>query len=76
MTVIKKKYVGITHPLGEAVEMDEFCKAWKQSNCAHGIHAFDEVLSDDSHFLVCDVCGMEVYIEKIIIPDGKEDIIE
>lgn len=76
MTVIKNRYVGITHPLGEAVEIKEFCEAWKQSNCANGIHAWDEVYSDESHFLHCDACGMEVHINKIVIPDGKDDIVE
>jgi hypothetical protein len=77
MTTIVNKYVGITHPLDELLtENEEFCKAWKISNCRQGIHAFDEVHSLEHHYLHCDVCGMEVHIKEIVIPDGKDDILE
>ncbi len=76
MTTIVNKYIGITHPLSDIVESEEFCASWKAANCAQGIHAFDEVYSDSAHYLHCDVCGMEVHIEKIVIPDGQDKVIE
>lgn len=75
MTTIINKYVGITHPVGDIVEVKEFCEAWKASNCKQGIHVFDEVWSLENHYLHCDVCEMEVHIKKIVIPDGKDDIV-
>ncbi len=76
MTTIINKYVGITHPLEEAItQVKEFTESWKAANCAHGIHAFDEVWSLEHHYLHCDVCEMEVHIEKIVIPDGKDDVV-
>ena len=75
MTMIINKYVGITHPFGDIVEDDTFCEAWKISNCKHGVHAFDEVWALEHHYLHCDVCGMEVHISKIVLPDGKDETI-
>ena len=76
MTIIINKYVGITHPIQEALtENNEFCEAWKLSNCSQGIHAFDEVWALEHHYLHCDVCGMEVHISKIVIPNGKDEIV-
>ena len=76
MTVIKNKYIGITHPVAEMlIENEVFRESWKTTNCSTGIHAFDEVFSDESHYLHCDVCGIEVHISKVIIPDGKDKVI-
>ena len=75
MTVIINKYIGITHPLGNIVEDKTFCEAWKQANCAQGIHAWDEVWAKEHHYLHCDVCGMEVHINKVVIPDGKNKVV-
>lgn len=84
MTTIIKKYIGITHPLGNKGIAEEehnlILEAWKNSNCPQGIHLWDECYSsgDDGpeHYLHCDACGMEVHIEKVIIPDDKDDIIK
>jgi hypothetical protein len=81
MTAIKNNYVGITHPLSNDKRLGEkehaiILEAWKNANCPQGIHLFDEVLSNNEHYLVCDACGMEVYIEKIVVPDGKDDVVE
>lgn len=74
MTTIKNKYVGITHPLSDdIIDNETFIEAWKKTNCIIGIHAFDEVWSLEDHYLYCDICGMEVHISKIKIPDGKDD---
>jgi len=77
MTTIINSYIGITHPItDDLLEKEDFCKAWKKANCVNGIHLFDECWSLEEHFLHCDVCGMDVYIDKIVIPDGKDHIIE
>ena len=76
MTTIVNKYIGITHPLGEdIISNKEISEAWKQSNCKQGIHAWDEVWALEHHYLHCDICGMEVHIKKVVVPDGKEDTI-
>jgi hypothetical protein len=75
MTTIVNKYIGITHPLDDMVEVKEFCESWKASNCSQGIHAFDEVHSLEVHCLHCDMCGMEVHISKIVLPDGKDEVV-
>lgn len=80
MTVIRNKYIGMTHPLSSDDRLDEeahniILQAWKASNCIQGIHLFDEVLSSGDkgpeHYLHCDACGVIVYIERVEIPDGK-----
>ena len=86
MTTIIKKYIGITHPIAleEGKWGDEelgiFHEAWRRTNCPNGIHLWDEVLSagDDGpeHYLHCDACGIMVYIEKIVIPDDKDDVVK
>lgn len=77
MTTIINKYIGITHPkLDEGLDekkYDIILQAWKFSNCVQGIHLFDEVWSED-HYLYCDACGLEVHIEKVVVPDGKDEI--
>lgn len=80
MTTIIKKYIGITHPInGEGLEEGEhdlILGAWRYSLCIQNIHLWDEVLnSDGDHYLVCDACGIEVHIEKIVIPDGNDETI-
>jgi hypothetical protein len=77
MTIVRNKYLGITHPIDEELtENKEFCESWRQANCKIGIHVFDEVHSLESHYLHCDICGLEVHIKEIVIPDGKDKIIE
>ena len=80
MTTIINKYIGITHPLsGEGLSDEQYSlilEAWKSTNCPNGIHLWDEVLSIEEHVLFCDACEMEVYISKVEIPDGKEDIVK
>lgn len=78
MTVIRNKYIGITHPLSQDERLDAkaydlILEAWKSTNCPLGIHLWDEVWSIDNHYLHCDACGVEVHIDKIVIPDGKDD---
>jgi hypothetical protein len=81
MTIIKNKYIGIIHPLSLDERLDEkfhdlILEAWKATNCPLGVHLFDEVLSEIGHRLHCDACGMEVYIEKVDIPDGKDNVVK
>ena len=71
MTTVRNKYIWITHPLHEVLlKNDVFIESWKYTNCVNGIHVFDEVYSDESHYLHCDICGLEVHIDKVVIPDG------
>lgn len=77
MTIIKNKYVGITHPIeGKMLDNVDFCVAWKITNCIRGIHVFDEVHSTEQHYLVCDICDLEVHIDHIVVPDEKDEVIE
>ena len=36
---------------------------WEQFGCRHGWHLWDEVKSDNCHYLYCDSCGEIVYLE-------------
>ena len=54
------KYHGITYPKGHSLAK------WKKTKCPKNMHLFDEVTnSDREHYLVCDACGLYVYISKI-----------
>lgn len=79
MTTIINKYIGITHPIEQEKWGEEELKtvhaAWKATNCPQGIHLFDEVWSVSDHYLHCDACGMEIHISKIVLPDGKDDVV-
>lgn len=79
MTIIINHYIGITHPIsGNIVDnkhKELVFEAWRRTNCPNGIHLFDEVLSNNDHYLHCDACGIDVHIAKVVIPDGKEDIV-
>jgi len=78
MTTIINKYIGITHPMNAmgVEDAETYLEAWKTSNCPNGIHLWDEVWSVTDHYLVCDACDLEVHIEKVIVPDGKDVIID
>jgi hypothetical protein len=73
MTEIYKKRIGIKNPLNDMVNNETFKEAWKMSNCINGIHAFREILFESNHFLICDVCKIEVHIDHIFIPDGRNE---
>lgn len=80
MTTIINRYIGITHPLTDeglnGKEFDTILQAWKITNCSNGIHLWDECWSIESHTLHCDACGIEIHIEKVEVPDGKDIIID
>ena len=79
MAIIINKYIGMTHPISDKKfkkeEHDLILKAWKRTNCIIGCHLFDEVWSLENHYLHCDACGLEVHIEKIVVPDGKDIVL-
>lgn len=76
MTTIINHYIGIIHPLPEKlIENEVFCQSWKHTNCSNGVHAFNEVFTEDIHCLHCDICGIDIHISKIVIPDGKDKVI-
>ena len=56
----KAHFFGITHEQLSEKEVEN----WRL--CKDGIHLFDEVLSDKAHYLICDACGFEIHIAKII----------
>lgn len=77
MTTVRNKFIGITHPIpDEVMNFKEFTESWRTVNCANGIHCFDEVHGIDMHYLHCDICGLEVHIKEIVIPDGSDKILE
>lgn len=66
---MKCKYHGITHfsiPFIPRVGDNWFTKLWEKHLCKRGLHLLDEVWSIDEHILVCDICELEVHIEKIV----------
>ena len=61
---MKNLYMGITH----------FCPMcllpiWKKFLCSRQIHCFDQVFSSEEdgreNSLVCDACGLTIYISEI-----------
>ena len=38
---------------------------WRRSFCKRDIHLLDEAESIDAHYLVCDACGLMIYIKSI-----------
>jgi hypothetical protein len=36
---------------------------WKKNNCKRGWHLWDEVRSEREHYLYCDACGVQLYID-------------
>jgi hypothetical protein len=54
----KPAYYGITHPDGP--------DAGTWNECRNGCHLFDEVLNGNQHYLICDACGLEIHISKIV----------
>lgn len=60
------KYHGITHGIQDhLLESEHYVKWCKENQCSKGIHLFDEVRTTDKHYLHCDICGLEVHIERI-----------
>lgn len=58
-----KGYRGISYPaiLGRW----PIFNLWKKFMCPRNYHLFDECLSDDDHYLVCDACDLSIVIERI-----------
>jgi len=45
---------------------------WK-ADCKNGIHLWDEVLSADGHYLVCDECQLMIRIESKAVDRSYEE---
>ena len=45
---------------------------WK-ADCEKGMHLWDEVLSDDSHYLICDECGLMIHFRSKSIDRTYEE---
>jgi hypothetical protein len=67
--IIKNKYYGITHFIYPLFQYDIIYKFWKRFFCKRNLHLLDEVLSyceiSPKHYLVCDACGLIIYIDYI-----------
>jgi len=57
------EYRGITYP--KILQHKIILKLWKKFMCSHEKHLLDEVSSLEEHYLYCDVCGLEIHIERI-----------
>jgi hypothetical protein len=53
-------YHGYTHPGFLSRHLPTL---WNALGCRRGWHLWDEVVSDDEHYLHCDVCGAVFYGE-------------
>lgn len=63
------KYIGISYP---RIFDNRFThKLWKKFLCKRHWHLFDEVLSLTGHYLYCDACEFEIFIE---VPKSKSGI--
>lgn len=70
--IIRNKYFGLTH---DVKNNDKALDKWRKNKCSKNIHCFDEVFSpagmskkgepQTAHYLVCDACGLMVYIDRI-----------
>lgn len=70
---LKNEYHGITHGIKLKLDDDKYCELFKKYFCSKGIHAFDEVWSIENHYLHCDICGLEVHINKIVKPEEENE---
>ena len=41
---------------------DAELRDWKEAHCPEGNHLWDEVLSTNGHYIICDACGLMLYI--------------
>ena len=57
------KYYGITYP--SIFTKKPIKWLWRKFCCKRQWHLWDEVKSDPDHYLVCDACQLEVFIERI-----------
>lgn len=63
----RNKYFGITHPI---IDLEK----WKEEHCSENEHVFDEIFGGGyGHALVCDACGLAVYIKSI---KTEEEVLE
>jgi len=53
--------IGITYPKVFGLWIIRWF--WKRINCKRGMHLWDEVEDDLNHFLYCDACGKELFID-------------
>ena len=59
---MKEKWLGVTYPLPEFLQVDFVFRLWARFMCSHGYHLLDEVQSLESHSLFCDACELDIAI--------------
>ena len=62
MNRMKEKWLGVTHPLPEFLQVDLVFRLWAKYMCSCGYHLLDEVQSLESHSLFCDACDLDIAI--------------
>ena len=56
-------YLGISYLKdNEEPWTDSELRDWKEAHCPEGKHLWDEVLSATGHYIICDACGLMLYI--------------
>lgn len=58
----RRPYRGVTYPKVFSYRWVQCL--WKKYLCPKDMHLLDEVMSMDSHYLVCDACDLEIHIER------------
>ena len=61
---MKEPFYDVTYPFWWIYLPDWFYRLWKKCMCPRGFHLLDEVMSVESHYLICDGCGIEIKIEE------------
>jgi len=56
------KWLNVTYPRFLQNEISRML--WEVIFCKIGFHLFDEVSSARGHYLFCDACCMEIFIEE------------
>ena len=64
-------YYGITHSVPKWL-----LSFRKKFYCSRNIHTFDEMESPERHILVCDACGLRVYINRIDLYDVDQKVLK
>lgn len=60
-------YLGISYLKdGEKPWTEEELRNWKDAHCPNGNHLWDEVISNNNHYLFCDACEISLNISITI----------
>lgn len=73
MNRMKEKWLGVTYPLPEFLQVELLFGLWAKFMCPHGYHLLDEVQSLEAHSLFCDACDLDIAIVTERIEMKTED---